>query len=281
MPNARLHDGSHIDVTVLGDGPAVLLPIGVREIEGPAAEELRAWGADPGLGHTLASALTGAGLRVVAADYEAHRTGHPAARTLDAAAVSTDLLAIADAARAPRFAYYGYSWLAVAGLQLALRTDRLTALVMGGYPPLGGPYDAMLAVTRVAHRMAIAHRDNPPPPPAGEPVPGDWESVPFTRTPEQTGQYVTLYESLRDPDAFESVPLSVPRLAFAGEKDVIAYGPQWDDAVVDIAGPLIARRDELTARGWRVEVVPGADHMAAMQAEVVLPFLLPFLKANA
>jgi hypothetical protein len=134
-------------------------------------------------------------------------------------------------------------------------------------------------VTRVAHRMAIANRDNPPPPPSGEPVPGDWDSVPFTRTPEQTGQYVTLYESLRDPAAFESVPLTVPRLAFAGEKDVIAYGPQWDDAVVDIAGPLIARRDELTARGWVVEIVPGADHMAAMQADRVLPFLLPFLTA--
>ena len=63
-------------------------------------------------------------------------------------------MAVADAAGAGNFAYYGYSWLAVAGLQLALRTDRLSGLAMGGFPPFGGPYGAMLAVTRVAHRMA-------------------------------------------------------------------------------------------------------------------------------
>jgi pimeloyl-ACP methyl ester carboxylesterase len=279
MPTARLHDGSTIDVTVLGAGPAVLLPVGTRVLDGPAADEIRAWGADPNLGHTLATALAEAGFRVIAADYETHLTDHPQAGTLTAATLAGDLLAVADAAGASRFAYYGYSWLALAGLQLALRTDRLTALAMGGYPPLGGPYAAMLAVTRIAHRMALAHRDHPPAAGAeqAEAVPGDWDSAPFTRTPEQTGQYVTLYESLRDFDD-DAVRLRLPRLAFAGEKDLIAYGAQWDDAVVDIAGPLIARRDELTARGWVVEIVPGADHMSAMQADRVLPILRPWLR---
>ena len=260
---------------MLGEGPAVLIPIGTRVLEGPAAEEVRAWGGEPNLGHLLATALADAGFRVIAADYETHLTDHPQPRTLTADALAADLLAVADAAAAGNFAFYGYSWLAVAGLQLALRTDRLTGLAMGGYPPLGGPYEAMLAVTRVAHRMALD-----PPAPTGAATPGDWDSVPFTRTPAQTEQYVTLYESLRDFREREALSaLRIPRLAFAGEKDTIVYGAGWDDAVVDIAGPLIANRDELIAQGWAVEIVPGADHMSAMRVERVLPILLPWLAA--
>ncbi|HEX5203047.1 MAG TPA: alpha/beta hydrolase [Actinoplanes sp.] len=279
MATARTHDGSIIDVTVLGSpgDPAVLLPVGTRLLEGPAADEIRAWGGEPNTGHALATALAAAGLRVIAADYEAHLTEHPKPRTLTAAALAADLLAIADAGGAGRFAYYGYSWLALAGLQLAVRTDRLTALAMGGYPPLGGPYEGMLAVTRVAHRMALE-----PPAPVGEPTPGDWDSVPFTRTPDQTLQYVTMYESLQDFDERAALAgLTVPRLAFAGEKDIIAYGSQWDDLVVDIAGPLAEHRAELVALGWTVETVPGADHMTAMRSDRVLPILLPWLEAHA
>jgi len=260
---------------MLGEGPAVLLPIGTRVLEGPAADEIRAWGGEPDIGHLLATALAEAGFRVIAADYETHLTDHPQPQTLTADALAADLIAVADAAGAGDFAYYGYSWLALAGLQLAVRTDRLSGLAMGGYPPLGGPYEAMLAVTRVAHRMALD-----PPTPVGEPTAGDWDSVPFTRTPAQTGQYVTLYQSLRDFREREALSaLRVPRLAFAGEKDTIVYGSSWDDAVVDIAGPLIANRDELIAQGWTVEIVPGADHMSAMQVDRVLPILLPWLQA--
>jgi pimeloyl-ACP methyl ester carboxylesterase len=273
MPTARLHDGSAIEVTVLGEGPAVLIPVGTRVIEGPAAEEVRAWGGEPNLGHLLAAALAEAGFRVIAADYETHLTDHPQPRTLTAGALAADLLAVAAAAAAGEFAYYGYSWLALAGLQLALRTDRLSGLAMGGYPPLGGPYAAMLAVTRTAHRMALD-----PPAPIGAATPGDWDSVPFTRTPAQTEQYVTLYESLRDFREREALDaLRIPALAFAGEKDTIVYGAGWDDAVVDIAGPLTANREELIARGWTVEIIPGADHMSAMQVDRVLPILLPWL----
>jgi pimeloyl-ACP methyl ester carboxylesterase len=278
VATARTHDGSIIEVTVLGSpgDPAVLLPVGTRLLEGPAADEIRAWGGEPNTGHALATALAAAGLRVIAAAYEAHLTEHPKPRTLTAAALAADLLAIADAGGAGRFAYYGYSWLALAGLQLAVRTDRLTALAMGGYPPLGGPYEGMLAVTRVAHRMALE-----PPAPVGEPTPGDWDSVPFTRTPDQTLQYVTMYESLQDFDERAALAgLTVPRLAFAGEKDIIAYGSQWDDLVVDIAGPLAEHRAELVALGWTVETVPGADHMTAMRSDQVLPILLPWLEAH-
>ena len=52
----RLHDGSAIDVEVHGEGPAVLLPVNPRPVEGPQAEELRRWGADPALGRSLIDA---------------------------------------------------------------------------------------------------------------------------------------------------------------------------------------------------------------------------------
>jgi pimeloyl-ACP methyl ester carboxylesterase len=281
MATARLHDGSPVDVAVLGDGPAVLLPVSTTVIDGEAAEQMRAWGADPNLGHTLASSLADAGLRVIAADYEGHLAQHPKPRTLSAPAVATDLLAIANAAGVDRFAYYGYSWLALAGLQLAVRTDRLTALAMGGFPPLDGPYGPMLTVTRAAHRMALANRDKQPDV-AAELQPGDWDAVEVTQTPDQTQQYVTLYESVQNFDERAALDrLSIPRLAFAGENDNITYGPKWDSAYVAVADALSTHRDELTKRGWTVELIPDTDHMSAMQARRVLPILTPWLKTNA
>jgi pimeloyl-ACP methyl ester carboxylesterase len=280
MATARLHDGSPLDVAVLGDGPAVLLPVGTTVIDGEAAEQMRAWGADPSLGHTLATSLAGAGLRVIAADYEGHLTQHPKPRTLSAPTVATDLLAIADAAGADRFAYYGYSWLAMAGLQLAIRTDRLTALAMGAFPPLDAPYGPMLTVTRAAHRMALANRDKPPA--AVDVQPGDWDAAEVTQTPDQTRQYVTLYESLRDFDERAALErLRIPRLAFAGAHDNITYGAKWDNAYVAIGDALSRNRDELTKRGWTVELIPDTDHVSAMQATRVLPILTPWLKTNA
>lgn len=280
MPAAHLHDGAAVDVAVFGDGPAVLVPVNTAIVAGPAAEQARVWGADPNLGRTLAAGLADAGFRVIAADYEGHLADHPKPATLTADTVVADLLAIADAAEASRFAYYGYSWLALAGLQLALRTDRLTALVMGGYPPLDGPYEAMLAVTRAAHRMALAHRDKPATPAAVQP--GDWDSVEVTQRPEQTQQYVTLYESLRDFDDRAAVDrLTVPRLVFAGANDNISYGPKWDNITVVIADAITRRRDQLETHGWTVTTVPDADHLTAMQATAVLPIVIEWFGNGA
>ena len=279
MPTALLHDGSPLDVSVRGAGPAVLLPVSTALIEGETADRMRAWGADPHAGHTLATGLADAGYRVVTADYEGHLAERPKPRTLTAGAVVADLLAVADAAGADRFAYYGYSWLALAGLQLATRTDRLGALAMGGFPPLGGPYGPMLTVTHAAHREALAQRDDPPPAVTAEP--GDWDSAPSTQTPEQTGQYVSLYESLRGFDEQTAVRrLSVPRLVFAGAEDNIRYGPRWDNAYVAIAEAVTRHRAELSEQGWTVTVIPGADHIKAMHARAVLPILLPWLQRN-
>jgi pimeloyl-ACP methyl ester carboxylesterase len=285
MPEARLHDQSTIAVEVHGDGPTLLLPVNPQPVTGPQAEELRRWGADPALGRSLIDGLADA-FQVVAFDYEGHVLKVPKPDTLTPANLAGDLLAVADAAGADRFAYYGYSWLAIAGLQLAVRTDRVAALAMGGFPPLDGPYAEMLQVTRATHEMAVAHQASPPSPqPAGEspesPSEPDWSQVELTLTEAQTRQFVTLYQALQDfDDRAAQAQLRCPRLCFVGSADEIAYDQRWGGVQVSLAGPVIRGRAELEALGWQVRVLEGLDHMQAMQAVQVLPILRPWLLSS-
>ncbi|MDA0568051.1 alpha/beta hydrolase [Streptomonospora sp. S1-112] len=315
MPQARTHDGSTIDFEVQGEGPTLLLPLDPAPVEGARAEELRAWGTDPALGHSLMTGLADL-VRVVAFPYENHVQAHPKPDTLTADNVAADMLAVADAAGAERFAYYGYSWLALTGLQLALRTDRLSALAMGGFPPLGGPYAEMLRVTEVTHERAKAQEDGQDHgngrdgqtgqgaaawgggEDAPEPVQGaapeaaeaaeameaasladyDWSAAELTLSGPQTRQFVTLYRSLAGfDDRAAQARLAVPRLCFAGSADVIDYDANWGGVRVDIAGPLHRRRAELEELGWRVRLLDGLNHMTAMQPTAVLPVLRPWL----
>jgi pimeloyl-ACP methyl ester carboxylesterase len=278
---ARLHDGNTVAVEVHGDGPMVLLPVNPRPVEGPQAEELRKWGVDPALGRSLIDGL-GDAFRVAAFDYENHVLQVPKPDTLTPASLAADLLAVADAAGADRFAYYGYSWLALAGLQLAVRTDRLTALAMGGFPPLDGPYAEMLRVTAATHELAVANAAAPPPPPAEpsgqSPDEVDWSQVEMTLTEAQTRQFVTLYQALQDfDDHAAQVQVRCPRLCFVGSADEITYDERWGGVQVSMADPIVSRRADLEALGWQVEVLEGLDHLQAMQAAQVLPILRPWL----
>src|SRR5215472_3469583 len=112
MPVATLHDGSTIAIEVHGAGPALLLPVNPQPVTGPQAEVMRQWGADPALGASLIAGLRDV-FRVVAFDYEGHLLRTPLPDSLTPANAVSDLLAIAAAAGADRFAYYGYSWLAL------------------------------------------------------------------------------------------------------------------------------------------------------------------------
>jgi pimeloyl-ACP methyl ester carboxylesterase len=277
---ARLHDQSTLAVEVHGDGPAVLLAVNPQPVEGSQAEELRRWGVDPALGRTLMDGLSDA-FQVVAFDYEGHVLQVPKPDTLTPADLAGDLLAVADAAGADRFAYYGYSWLAMAGLQLAIRTDRLAGLAMGGFPPLDGPYGQMLRVTTATHEMAMANAASPPPPPEPSDEPADeidWSQVQVTLTEGQTRQFVTLYQALQGfDDRAAQAQLTCPRLCFVGSADQISYDERWGGVRVDMADPLIGRRAELEALGWEVQVLEGLDHTQAMQAAQVLPILRPWL----
>src|SRR5947209_18091564 len=160
MPQARLHDGNTIEIEVHGSGPTLLLPVNPQPVIGPQAEQMRQYGTDPALGQSLIKGLSDA-FRIVAFDYEGECLRRPKPDTLTPANVANDLLAVADAAEAEQFAYYGYSWLAMVGLQLAIRTDRLSALAMGGFSPLNGPYEEMLRVTTVTYEMASGVRPIP------------------------------------------------------------------------------------------------------------------------
>jgi glutaredoxin-related protein len=281
ITQATLHDGSRIPVAITGDGPALILPVRHEPYDEATADAMRAWGGDPDVGPTLVDGLASR-FRVVAADYEGHRMANPAPETLTPDALAADALANADAAGAATFAWYGYSWLALTGLQVALRTDRLWALAMGGYPPLDGPYAGMLAVTRAAHALSAAAAAAPPVQ-ADEPVevtPGDWDSVQVRTSEAQTGQFVTMYEALAAFDDRAALgELTIPRLAFAGDMDRIEYGPAWGDTIVRIGEPLAANREALEAAGWAVRMLPGLDHMSAMRSDVVLPLLRDWLEA--
>lgn len=284
---AVLHDGSAIALTIQGDGPALLLPVSLAPHTAAEAETLRQWGADPDLGPNLINGLAPTN-RVIAADYEAHRMANPAPDTLTPENIAADFLAIADAGGTDTFAYYGYSWLALSGLQLALRTGRLRALAMGGFPPVEGPYRSMLAVTRAAHALSVkAAGEQAGPVP--EPKPGDWDSVSVRTTAAQTQQFVTLYEALQDFDDGAAVlpgdsrpakrfPAGVPGLAFAGAEDHIDYKPVWGGVRVAIGEPLARHQGALAEAGWDVRILPGLDHMGAMHSAVVLPILRDWLQ---
>jgi pimeloyl-ACP methyl ester carboxylesterase len=280
MPEARLHDGSTIEVQVHGRGPALLLPVNPEPVEGPQAEEMRRWGADPALGRALIDGLSDA-LQVVAFDYEGHVLQVPKPDTLTPANLTGDLLAVADAAGAERFAWYGYSWLAVGGLQLAVRTDRVSALVMGGFPPIDGPYAEMLRVTTATHRMTTEPRDSAVP--ASAPVASeepDWSTVEVTLSEAQTRQFVTFYQALQGfDDRAAQARLGCPRLCFVGSADEITYDQRWGGLRVSFADPVVSRRAELEALGWQVRVLDGLDHTQAMQAAAVLPILRAWLTA--
>src|SRR2546425_5843649 len=76
--------------------------------------------------------------RVVVMDYPPRVVSQAFADSFTVDRVCADILAVADAVGADQFAWYGFSWGGVVGLQLGIRTNRLTALICGGVAPFGG-----------------------------------------------------------------------------------------------------------------------------------------------
>src|SRR5579864_5832773 len=74
--------------------------------------------------------------RLLMADYPHIASKVPDQALLGAEDVCKDYMALADAAGMERFAAAGYSWSGNSMLQLATRSRRVSALVLGGWPAI-------------------------------------------------------------------------------------------------------------------------------------------------
>lgn len=167
---------------------------------------------------------------------------------LTADRVCADLLDVADAAGLDRFAWWGYSMGAIMGLQLAARSDRVSALVCGGWPPLGGQYQDMLDFFRMLQS-----------------APG---------LPVKSDQYVTLFQSLVNWSGDEAIKgIACPKLAFCGSADQTEY----PGGTYKIAPTMRERRQELEQLGWQVAEIPGRNHDVVNDPGVVVPIVRRFL----
>lgn len=196
--------------------------------------------------------------RVLLVDYpNVGRTMVPAPAEMTPDRVYSDLLFVADAAGFDRFAYCGHLWGAINGLMLASRSDRVSALICGTWPPLGAPYPDMLRGVE----MQLAE---PPP-----------HAMVILRNPEQYEQWHTFYSDMQEwPEAEIAAAISCPRLAL--------IGANAESSVAGIPLRLVARlreaRPALEALGWAVRQIPGAETAAILEPAVMVPEMRAFLE---
>ncbi len=189
--------------------------------------------------------------RVLLVDYpNVGRTLVPAPDEMTPDRVYSDLLSVADAARFDRFAYCGHLWGAINGLMLASRSNRVSALVCGTWPPLGAPSADMLR----GGEMQLAE---PPP-----------HAMVILRDPEQYGQWRTFYSGMQGwPEAEVAAAITCPRLALIGS--------EAESSVAGIPLRLLERfreaRPALEAMGWTVREIPGAGTAAMLEPAVIVP----------
>lgn len=285
MPAAILHDKTRIPLIIAGEGPTLLLAVGLDRATGELERQMKAEGLDPQLGLTLLQSLM-QHFTVVAFNYEDHRIRNPAPGTLTPNQVTEDLLAIADAAGAETFAYYGYSWLGLAGIHLAASKTRVRALAIGGFPPLGAPFEALYDIAVQAHRAAVGrtHSTNPASITAFtrssanmRPTSEELEPLLPMRA-AQARQFVTFFRHLKETDETATLlNIRCPAMCFIGSNDTLP-GP---DGTISMAAPLLIRRNELVQAGWNVQVLEGLDQIEAMQPSLILKLVLPWLQKQA
>ena len=189
--------------------------------------------------------------RVLLADYpNVGRTMVPAPAEMTPDRVYSDLLSVADAAGFDRFAYCGHLWGAINGLMLASRSDRVSALICGTWPPLGAPYPEMLRGVE----MQLA---DPPP-----------HAMVILRNPEQYAQWHTFYSRMQAwPEADVAAAITCPRLALVGSAA--------ESSVAGIPLRLVERlresRPALEAMGWTVREIPGAETAVILDPAAMVP----------
>ena len=196
--------------------------------------------------------------RVLLVDYpNVGRTLVPAPAEMTPDRVYSDLMSVADAAGLDRFSYCGHLWGAINGLMLASRSNRVSALICGTWPPLGAPYADMLR----GGEMQLAE---PPP-----------HAMVILRNPEQYAQWRTFYAGMQDwPEAEIAAAITCPRLAL--------IGANAESSVAGIPLRLVERlreaRPTLEAMGWTVREIPGAETAAILDPAVMVPEMRTFLE---
>ena len=178
---------------------------------------------------------------------------------LTADRVCGDLSSVMDAAGFEHCIYWAYSWGAAVGLQLASRADRFSAMVIGGWPPLGAQYDAAL-------RASLEQIDDPP---AAVQV--------VLRSPAQYAQWSTFYKSVQGwPEAEVAASIQCPRLAFVGaDGDTDAGSEDILNATI-----LKANKAELESMGWNVSIIDGVGHEVALKPDILVPVVSEFLDSR-
>jgi pimeloyl-ACP methyl ester carboxylesterase len=162
------------------------------------------------------------------------------------------LEAILDAANVGRAAFVGYSYGGALAVQVACRSDRLSAVAVGGWPPLEAPFRRL---AEIATELATD-------PPA---------ELDLSR--EMLWSAAGFYGSLVEWAERDEVPeIDIPRLAFTGTDD------EFDAPNPTLSDLLRRAEDDLRALGWEIAWIEGADHAGAMDARVSGPVVRAFLE---
>lgn len=255
MPRqAIMSDGDHIEFEVFGDeGPFVFL--GPQFYLTPAMPEMA-----PVI-QAYIDALSDR-YRVILANWPRGLGNSSPARpsSLSCDNAINDIHAIADAAGADQFAWFGYSFGAAFGLQLARCNKRVSAFVCGGFPPLWQPNSDMLGVAR---RQVASQLKAP------EAAVMD---VDIAR------QGVAFYESIIDRDESQDLlDISCPRLVFHDEDDIFEGGGLKHD----LSMRTRESEAELKELGWEIAwVKTGFGHLAPGNPQACLEAFAPFLDRN-
>jgi pimeloyl-ACP methyl ester carboxylesterase len=195
--------------------------------------------------------------RVLVADFphSGRSDGLTDFRSFTADRVVDDYLAVATAAWGPtrKFAIAGYSWGGNSSLLLATRTDRLSAVAVGGWPALQGPWATMLQISQ------------------------ELGSAMYTRYYETLQKWNdTRYESKLVRG------IKIPRLNYV---DVNDHGKTFGQSFSTSANMIeLFRRNRSTleAWGWDTAEVDGAvadeyGHTGGIRPDIACPVLRSFL----
>ncbi len=162
---------------------------------------------------------------------------------------------IADAAGVDRFGWLGYSFGGALGVQFACRSPRIAALVVGGFPPLRGPFQLLAEILASEAVLSAA--------------------APRRVDPAILWTAVGFYRSLLSWPEYQAVSrMSLPRLVFMGDRDTAQGLPEpWS---VPLADHLKAAEATLRRWKWHIEWLRGHDHATAIQPDVSLSLVHRF-----